>query len=121
MPAAHHLRVEPKFVPVARPTYRRSIDNVIELVARLAGMSPQYLTRTGPKNSFARCNARSAVTVLALEFCPLMSERACDEAMHYADEGMTRYYRQRHADRCALFDEYRQLYIRARIALMAAQ
>jgi hypothetical protein len=120
MPAAHHLRTDPHFVPVAPVSYQRSIDRVIDVVARLAGMSPMYLVRTGGK-AHALFSARSAVAVLALEFCPRLSERAVDEALRFQAEGTTRYYRARHADRCKLYDDYRQLYIRARIALMAAQ
>lgn len=119
MPAVHALRADPHFVPVAPPSYQRSIDTVIEVVARLAGMSPQYLCKTGPKAN-KRFDARAAVAVLALEFAPRISTRACDIAMSMA-EGTSHYYRGIHAERCKLFPEYKQLYIKARIALMAAR
>ena len=117
MQAAIHS--DPQFVPVAPVAFRRPIDRIIEVVARAAGMSPTYLCRTGAK-SHALFSARSAVAVLALEFSPRLSEQACDEALKFTSVGTTRYYRARHADRCALYDDYRKLYIKARIALMAA-
>lgn len=119
MPAVHALRTDPHFVPVAPPSYRASVYTVIRVVARVAGMSPEYVSRHGAR-SHAVFNARSAVAVLAMEFCPKVGMGAVDHALNLSD-GVTRYYRTTHAERCALYDCYRQLYIKARIALMAAR
>lgn len=119
MQAAHALKPEPRFVPVAQSGHHQSIDRVVDVVARLAGMSPMYLCRTGPR-SHPRFNARAAVAVLAFEFCPRLSNVGCDDILR-AGEGTSHYYRAIHAERCRMYPEYKHLYIKARIALLAAQ
>lgn len=119
MPAVEYNRADPHFVPVAPPDHRASIYTVIKVVARVAGMAPDYVARHGAR-SHAVFNARSAVSVLAMEFCPKIGMGAVDHALKLSD-GVARYYRTTHAERCALYGDYRQLYIKARIALMAAR
>ena len=119
MPAVHAHQPEPRFVIVAPEGHRTSIDRVVDVVARLSGMSASYICRTGGQ-SHRRFDARAAVAVLAYEFCPKIAASRCDDFLR-AGEGTSRYYRSIHVERCALFPDYRKLYIAARIALMAAQ
>jgi len=121
MPALHALKPEPRFVIAMPVAMQRPIDRIIDVVARTAGVSP-HLVRRAHVKAHHLFNARSAVAVLSLEFCSQnnVSLRTVDNAMNMAD-GVTYYYRRTHAERCKLYPDYRTLYIKARIALMAGE
>lgn len=95
-----------------------SITRIIHLVARNADVSPEAICGAGRITRLVNC--RYAIAKLSMEFAPRLSALAVDSAM-LRGEGSTLYYRSRHDDRCALFEDYQELYRRSRAELQAGE
>lgn len=106
---------KPRPAVVVRPIFEKgryipkSLANIIEIVAKAARLTPAILCGLGKRRHMV--DARSCVAVLAEQFAGHQSECAVDDAM-LRGHGMTRWYRQRHTDRLALYPQYAALYQR---------
>jgi len=97
---------------------RPSIHGLIALVAYNADVSPDSIRGGGRVTRLV--NTRFAIAKLAEEFAPRLSAWQVDDAMLRAHP-MTRWYRERHADRTRLYPDYKALYERCRAELLGAE
>ena len=106
---------------VLRPVYPkgrivpRSLASLIDFVCQQMDLHPAAITGNGRTRRLV--DARSCIAVLASDFAPRNSLRGVDTALLRGD-GMTRWYRERHKDRCRLYPEYAALYARCYAAIM---
>lgn len=111
---------KPRPALVVKPIFEKgryipkSLTDIIAVVARLADTTPEAICGSSHRRFLV--NARACVANLASEFASHQSDAAIDSAM-LRGQGMTRWYRERHADRVAAFPSYGVLYHRCRAEL----
>jgi len=105
----------------ARPIFPRgryiplSLSNLIDAVCLLTDIHRDGLTGHGRTRRLV--DARSCVAVLSAEFAPRHSYQAIDDAL-LRGSGITKWHRERHADRRKLYPEYASMFDRVRAEIL---